>query len=380
MVKMSSPRSEPSESLVPSKSDEISVSIRVFECGQGDTILVNLPGGKWALIDCHLPEGLIRERFFKLIDEELKIKTIDFLCLTHPDLDHYHGMLEVIEHFTTPGRSIRFYCDSGIDPKQVRAILREAKKPEGEITEYSQLHTRLDELFHSNTISYLPMHENSRALPVGPHRREVQLIPIGPDPAVVRRMTRAAIASGRVSRSVNAISLVLLLKINVGEGKFSLLLGGDGEKAGLERAMALWASGEIDGEGECLLDAIKVPHHGSGGSLSAVLCGACREHGKGVAAISVGTKFSAHPDREVLWEFLDKGWVVLPTAKRIGPRRKDFPLATGRRFADKGEMRYQLQDIHITWSPSKGLTWGPSQASVPPTDLPLYETAKHGIG
>src|SRR4051794_16708149 len=112
---MSSPHSKPSASAAPSKSENAAVMIYVFECGQGDTVLVNLPGNKWVLVDCHLPEGRIRKHFFQFIDG-LGIKKLDLVCLTHAHRDHFHGMLQVVEHFTKPGKSIGYYCDSGVDP------------------------------------------------------------------------------------------------------------------------------------------------------------------------------------------------------------------------------------------------------------------------
>ena len=65
----------------PSQSDKLNLEIHVLECGHGDTILIRLPKEKWALIDCHLPQGRIRDRFFQFV-EDRHIVRLDLLCLT----------------------------------------------------------------------------------------------------------------------------------------------------------------------------------------------------------------------------------------------------------------------------------------------------------
>lgn len=369
---MSSPHSGPSGPPAQSSSKALAVSVFLFECDQGDTILVSFPDQKWVLIDCHLPKGRIRDRFFKFLVDK-RIDRLDLICLTHPDHDHYHGMAEVIQYFMKPGKSIGFYCDSGVDPKQVLGILRKSKKPEGAVTEYYELHQMLDALINKGAVRYYPANENTMPIPVAPYRDEINIVPIGPNPAICREMIRDSVSSGKLARSVNAISLVFLLRVKTGDVRFNLMLTGDAETDGIERSLRVWIDRKIDEK--LLLDAIKIPHHGSVGSFSDSLYSTCADSRTGVAAISVGTKFAAHPDQEVLRSLLTKGWTVLLTTKRTRPRVKHSPLATAGRAPDQTEPPYTLQDVEITWNPTDGAKWGPRQAAVSADDLNLYEKA-----
>src|SRR2546428_3893 len=95
--------------------------LHVLSCGHGDTLLLQMPKKKWALIDCHLPGIDARNRFFQYV-ESLGITTLNYVVLTHPDSDHYRGMRHVLEHFSTNGRELGFYCGAG-SPTHVAKLI-----------------------------------------------------------------------------------------------------------------------------------------------------------------------------------------------------------------------------------------------------------------
>src|SRR3954469_7476348 len=96
--------------------------LHVLSCGHGDTLLLEMPKEKWALIDCHLPGIEARNRFFRYVDS-LGITTLDYVVLTHPDSDHYRGMRHVLEYFSQDGRKIGYYCGAGSSPTHVAKLI-----------------------------------------------------------------------------------------------------------------------------------------------------------------------------------------------------------------------------------------------------------------
>ncbi len=370
---MTSARSERSVSEARSKSDDLDIEIIVFACGHGDTILLHLPGDKWALVDCYLPKGPVRRRFFRLI-EDRNISRLDLLCLTHPHRDHFWGMSEVVEYFTSSSRSIGIYCDTGFDPQQIIDILKQKRFAKSEVAEYEKLHCQLDDLIENKVIGYYPADKNTEPIPVVGTHQQVRLVPVAPDPSVVRRMTRSTLEKGRVHGSLNALSLILALHVATDTRECNMLLTGDAEASALEESAELLKEGLGNPDRRFDLDVIKVPHHGSATSYSESLMNLKRSGSACVAAISVGTRWATVPDREVIRGYLNRGWTVLATTKRVPRKRRDLALTlSGRTVGPLSDV--QEQSITIKWTSRDGLTWAPDEAVVSHDDLPLYETS-----
>lgn len=68
----------------------------VLDIGQGDAILVQLPGGEHVLIDGGPDDRVLQElgRFMPFYD-----KTIDLIILSHPHADHVNGLVEVLKRY-----------------------------------------------------------------------------------------------------------------------------------------------------------------------------------------------------------------------------------------------------------------------------------------
>jgi len=73
------------------------LQITFFDIGQGDATLISFPNGEQMLIDCakdaRVLSALGRALFFS-------DRTIDYLVVTHPDLDHYGGCTDVLDRFS----------------------------------------------------------------------------------------------------------------------------------------------------------------------------------------------------------------------------------------------------------------------------------------
>lgn len=344
----------------------LQLEIHILECGQGDTLLVHINQDKWALIDCNLPSGVRRAAFFRLV-ESLQIRRLDLVCLTHLHEDHYLGMRDVIEYFTSEGRSI------GTNPLEIYKLLALDPRKESNSSEFLRLWNALSDAIDAG-LDYRYAHEHATEVAFSDDE-SIRLLPIGPSPSAVRSSTANALTRGKLTNTVreqlNFTSVVLALRARGTNREFDAVLAADIDGPGFRRGIKCYC--EINGQsGDVFpLDAVKVAHHGSLDSHIDSNVVQCRKSETSVAAISAGTKSRVLPDREVLKDFLDGGWTVLLTNKRTTPRLpSDSPLTlSGMR---KGANSF---DVTISWSDAEGLKWGPTDCQVNPEDLQSYDTA-----
>lgn len=68
----------------------------ILDIGQGDAILLQLPGGEHVLLDGGPDDRVLQElgRFMPFYD-----KTIDLVILSHPHADHVNGLVEVLKRY-----------------------------------------------------------------------------------------------------------------------------------------------------------------------------------------------------------------------------------------------------------------------------------------
>ena len=70
--------------------------ITFLDIGQGDASFIEWPNGKQMLIDC-AKDARVLEALGRVMD--FYDKEIDYLLVTHPDLDHYGGCTDVLKRF-----------------------------------------------------------------------------------------------------------------------------------------------------------------------------------------------------------------------------------------------------------------------------------------
>jgi hypothetical protein len=336
-------------------------------------MLLQLPGGHWFLVDCHLTkhDGTF-DRFFQFV-EAREIRRLEFIVLTHPDIDHFLGMTDVLKYFTSKGRSVGYWCDSGANSQQVRALLPDAVTGR----RYAELQGLLDDLDKRDLIRFYPLDRHQGEIgPAGLEGR-VDVVPVAPDPGDLRRAFRRGVArvgiNPETELAANPLSVVLILCLNDGGERFQLLLGADPATEGLEAALVVWGQRAKAKGRPAALDAVKVPHHGSVRSHSRRLCnlGPTTAPVK-VAVVSAGTR-TALPERTVLADYLDRQWTVLLTTTRGARSGRDhfFRLA-GRRAPP---VVTGAHDIRLLWSKADGLNWQLAEAQVRKADLRDYDRA-----
>lgn len=72
------------------------LTINFLDIGQGDASLIQFPNGEKMLVDC-----AVDSRILPALGRTLDFydRTIDYLVITHPDLDHYGGCVDVLNRF-----------------------------------------------------------------------------------------------------------------------------------------------------------------------------------------------------------------------------------------------------------------------------------------
>ncbi len=73
-----------------------SLRVHFLDIGQGDATLIDFPDGQQMLVDCAI-DARILEALGRAM--EFYDKTIDYLVVSHPDLDHYGGCQDVLDRF-----------------------------------------------------------------------------------------------------------------------------------------------------------------------------------------------------------------------------------------------------------------------------------------
>jgi competence protein ComEC len=224
-----------------------------LDVGQGDSELVVLPGGATMLIDGGPPNG----RVLSALAEALPPfdRSIDLIVLSHPQTDHFGGLIEVVRRFR-----IGAFISTGVT---------------NTVPGYADLVRALDErgvprivLAAGDTIRY------------GDSRGDV----LSPTPAFLS------------ATDVNETTLVLRISGN----DVASLFTGDAD-ADVERELARTAGS---------IDVLKVSHHGSKFSSTKEFLDAIHPE---IAVIEVGKNSYGHPTAQALGRLADVGARIFRT-------------------------------------------------------------------
>jgi beta-lactamase superfamily II metal-dependent hydrolase len=373
---MTSPTPAGSQSPAQPHSKGISLDVYVLHCGQGDTILVRLPDDRWVLVDCYLPKQPgIHEKFFAFLAAQ-QVKHLAMIVQTHPDFDHYHGMLDVVKHFTSGDRRLGSYFDSGVGPQEVRALLN----ADYATNEFANLQELVEELAGQGKLVWLDL-DAQRPPPLSPAEfaGAIEFIPIGPDRAARRTIVREALQKlakdPDAKVEANGLSIVLGIAIQDQGQDCYILLAADAERDGIEGALAAWADIAKEKKRPNVFDVVKVAHHASIKNHFPALCKVKRSgNERRIAAVSAGER-KVLPDKQVLQDFLAEDWCVVVTTTR---KKRSVTSNRPMQLAGRGSStstRFDTQDIHIRWDARGGLTFEPLQARLNAKDLGNYETA-----
>ncbi|HXF43915.1 MAG TPA: MBL fold metallo-hydrolase [Candidatus Paceibacterota bacterium] len=216
------------------------LKIYFLSVGQGDSELVELPGGVRILIDGGPPNGRVLEELAKVMP--VGNRYIDLVMMSHPQLDHFGGLVEVLKRY------------------KVGAFLTNGR--EGEISAFADLKRVLD----GNSIKTVSLSAGD-VIRHGESRFDV----LSPSLALI------------ASKELNDTSIVAELS-----SKDSKILFTGDINADVEEKIAASVGN---------LDILKVAHHGSKFSSSANFLAAISP---AVAVIEVGKNSYGHPTKEAL--------------------------------------------------------------------------------
>ena len=348
------------------------LTLHVLSCGHGDTLLLQMPLDKWALIDCHLPSREALDRFYRYTDD-LKIATFDYVVLTHADSDHYRGMADVLERFSTNGRSVRFYCDCGANYKHVRLLQEACGLPQADMKEYARLVTTVVNLSKSTPLQRQWLNDGTATIVVDGDTSGFTLVVVSPNTTTVANSGDCAlleIPGGKPN--INELSIVLIAQEVASAGACRMFLPGDVEGDGLTGALAKWDKHRDNASSATTFDVIKVPHHGSKNGHDHALVARIATKGTSVAAISSGTRAGC-PGQSVLADYLAIGWRVHCTAPREAQSATSSALqrtAVGKARSSGGHLA--KFDIRVVVEAGKAVNATPAESEVVQSDVIAY--------
>jgi hypothetical protein len=252
------------------------LEIHVAGNGIGESILLCLPNGKWGMIDAYVPtlNDPNSSSAFRLLLER-GVRNLEFLCLTHPDTDHFRGMSLFLENFDV-GQFWIFAAKSPAELYQRIAFLLKAKAarlqstPEvvedaNDFAKTIKLVRRLRAAGKTERI-FMQLGQPLYRIPATQSGSELRITALGPagnlideyedsiekcfDTSVAARVL--TVKAPDINN--NIVSAALLIEY----GDTTVVLGGDMEKEGWEHVIAYTTSTlSLDA------DFVKVSHHGS---------------------------------------------------------------------------------------------------------------------
>jgi len=312
-------------------------TIRFFNVGQGDSILIELRNGQIILVDSNIsrtgwsvePPALdaLRERFRAGSGANL-----DLLCLTHPDRDHYRGLDRIIDWVRENNGVIRRYITSVLpDTKEIEAkvvALRQALQNESlkiyrrnrnrgyqvyaSHAEYMEVLSRLafairsaDEngLFQTaNGFKEIPGFDAAQVFILGPTTGTVKEHETTMIDGLIESWTSHADTIPRnSSNSVSCILWLVFPSVSV-----ELMLTGDATAESWAAAIRSYQLNERSTSGrELNSDIVKAPHHGAESSSSREIWEQVLKPNGIVLFSAGGHRGYGHPDPKTLADIRD---------------------------------------------------------------------------
>jgi len=356
--------------------------LRFFYSGKGDTILIEDPlsqPSKWGLIDCCLTERSGANKRIRDFIDQRGITKLEFVCLTHPDKDHYTGMRDLLaERFRDdPSGRPGFgqFWDSGVDFELLAAVAKRVG-PKKRSRAIDELYRQLEPLLLRKAVRHYALQPDSRP-PVdfggfvfrglSPQRNWV-------DCFQARHARQILQASGDDIRQIreesNNLSAVLVMTHK--EHPVSIVLGGDASKQLWEEALQTW--NRVLGDmiiKDPRFGAVKVSHHGSTNGLHH---GLYRKYCKGPRTktiLTVGPNDPKHPDPIVLSFLNGLGmrvyatcWPTDPHEEAVASTQSLFPFV-GEELAPPATGRWPQIPGH-DWADIELEVWSDGRITVTP--------------
>lgn len=263
-----------------------SFRIHVLNVWHGDSIILELPDNNWGAVDC-FKRGGDKEPPALTFLKDKNVKRLKFICLTHPHEDHFHGMLDILNYFSSDNRSIEAFWDFGIDADK----LRHFKNRTGNEQTFKELLRLYDFILQKVTkdrkMQYRILGEKTDCLSLG----QLKIRSYAP---IAHEVLDYFEKWGRDKRiDENILSVVLAITW----GDTNIVLGADTKS--WEKILLAWSEDCNAAQRNSRFHLVKVSHHGSKYSNHEGLWKSFTKRGKSVAVISTGCK-NGSPHKETI--------------------------------------------------------------------------------
>ncbi|TSC88854.1 MAG: metallo beta-lactamase family protein [Parcubacteria group bacterium Gr01-1014_3] len=234
-----------------------SARIYFLDVGQGDSQLIIFPGGPKLLIDAGNPDGKVLTALAKVLPPQDRY--IDMLLMTHPQLDHFGGFIDVLKNY------------------EVGAFIGNGRK--GTAGAYQTLINELQ----NRGVPYIQLAEEDRII-----HEDTALGILSPN------------SGDLLSSELNDTSLVTMLR----DKNFKILFTAD---------IGFNVENELMKRYDLSADILKVGHHGSRFSSGAEFLAAVKPK---AAIIEVGKNTYGHPTPAALARLKSAGAQIFTTLEK----------------------------------------------------------------
>jgi Predicted hydrolase (metallo-beta-lactamase superfamily) len=269
----------------------------VLNVGHGDSLVLEVitqQCSKWVVIDCHNRNPHVDSPTLQLLKKN-NVDRIELVVLTHPDLDHYSGLHQLIEYYSQPGKSIGAF----------KGVVKVDNGFFGLINSDSE-------------ISLVELHElvvdlaKQGKLEFDYLSKDVQF-DVTPD-LIIRALSPSGISYDRfisqaIQRSQNANSKVKIYKniissvLTIEGHDHRTLLCSDASRNVLNEVLENWKRRQKERKETRVFQVVKVSHHGSNEENHRGLWKDFTKRKKSKAAISAGRR--DHPGLETIKEIIN---------------------------------------------------------------------------
>lgn len=281
--------------------------LHIFNVQQGDSLLLEFPGNKFGVIDCKYHES-------QNTDDDppalayLKTRNVDhleFICLSHPHLDHYHGLWKICQYYSEKGRTFKYFIFPGISLKLIAESYDARSIRRNELTKLFECSQQLaiNNFKQKKNLEYFRWFPFVPDFNVRPffNMEGMDIIVFSPAEEAVAE-ARTKLEAGE-SINWNHISMAWLLSFF--HKKVKILISGDTENYTWKRIFELFDNKKDGINLKC--DLVKIAHHGSKSSFSKEffknITYEKSEAGESSAIISTGGTIH-HPSETLLKELL----------------------------------------------------------------------------
>jgi len=277
--------------------------------GQGDSIILEWEDNKIAkicIIDCNLFHGQN-----PVLDYIIKknYKTIEYLILSHPHLDHFSGFLPLIEYCKANSIKILYFLHTC---SQVPSFLESATKSAESERELQRLFLYLFRNYQDQGIKVATIQGNSPNSSIHLNKR-LALKVLSPTLDELNKYVRNAYYPFNEEESLdNPKANWLSTIIKIESENWYVLLTSDADKSSLIR-IDKHESSELDKT----LTIGQIPHHGAFGNHNNTFWKKRNRFDKTAMVVSSGPNSHDHPSTQVINFFLEYCFVIYSTSEKF---------------------------------------------------------------